>query len=86
MAKQCRTCVFATDERGRWVNPDLAQMVEGRLMQCSQICHAPRLKGKKETHLCRGTRDRQIEIMYRLGVIEAPTEEAWNKLRRELGI
>lgn len=85
MAKQCSTCVFKMYKNGDWVNPDLAQMVDGRLMECSQICHHPRLYGKKETHLCRGTRDRQIDLIYKLGVISAPTDEAWEAKRKELG-
>ena len=85
MAKQCRTCVFATDKEGRWVNPELAHMVENRMLTCSQICHAPRLHGKSETHLCRGTRDRQIELMHRMGFLLEPTDEAWEAKRKELG-
>jgi hypothetical protein len=86
MAKQCSTCVFAMTSRGDWVNPDLAELVESRILSCSQICHSPRLHGKKETHLCRGTRDRQIELMYRMGVISALTDEAWEARRKELGL
>jgi hypothetical protein len=84
MAKQCRTCVFAKKEDGSWLTPELAKMVEGRMMTCSQICHSPRLKGKKETHLCRGTRDRQIELMYRIGFLPEPTDAAWEAKRKEL--
>lgn len=86
MAKQCSTCVFSTDARGQWVYPDLADMVEKRMMSCSQICHAPALKGKKQTHLCRGTRDRQIDILYKMGFLAEPTDAAWQDKRKELGI
>lgn len=85
MKTQCSTCVFKMTPDGDWVNPDLAHMVEARMMTCSQICHHPRLHGKKENHLCRGTRDRQIEIMYRLGFLSEPTDEAWQAKREELG-
>ena len=87
MAKQCPTCVFAKAPDGKhWLNPELAELVEGRMFECSQICHSPRLHGKKETHLCRGTRDRQAEVLFRMGFLEAPTDEAWNAKRKELGI
>lgn len=87
MPVQCPTCIFTKTPDGRnWVYPDLAHMVEDRMMSCSQICHHPALKGKKQTHLCRGTRDRQIDLMYKLGVIAAPTDEAWQAKRDELGI
>ena len=63
MKAQCSTCVFKrTPDDRHWVYPDLAEMVEERMMRVSQICHAPALKGKKQDHLCRGTRDRQIAI------------------------
>lgn len=86
MAKQCSTCVFKTDENGRYIYKDLAKRVENRLLTVSQICHHPALKGQKQTHLCRGTRDRQITLMHRMGVIAAPTDEAWAAKQKELGI
>jgi hypothetical protein len=85
MPKQCSTCVFKKLPNGDWLNPDLAHLVSDRLLQVSQICHHPRLHSKKEDHLCRGTRDRQIELMYRMGVIAAPTDAAWEAKRKELG-
>jgi len=86
MKKQCSTCVFAMTSDGHWVNPSLAKMVEKRILDCSQICHHPRLFGRQETHLCRGTRDRQIELMHRLGVIPEPTDEAWEATRQRLNV
>lgn len=86
MARACRTCVFSQDSGGEFCYPDLARMVEGRLLQVSQICHHPRLSGHKETHLCRGTRDRQIEIFYRMGFLEEPTDACWQAKRAELGL
>jgi hypothetical protein len=85
MAKQCSTCVFAKKEDGKWLNPELAEMVEERMLRVSQICHHPALKGKKQTHLCRGTRDRQIEYFYRIGFLPECTDEAWQAKRKELG-
>jgi hypothetical protein len=85
MPKQCATCVFAVCPDGSWLNPELAKMVEGRMMSYSQICHHPRLYGKKETHLCRGTRDRQIQILYQMGFLSEPTDAAWAAKRGELG-
>jgi hypothetical protein len=84
MAKQCAHCVFARKPDGKWLNPQLAELVESRLMTCSQICHYPALKGKKETHLCRGTRNRQIEIFYRMGFLAEPTDAAWEAKLQEL--
>ena len=74
MASKCASCPF---------NPDgdvsLRNAVMGRtLLQASQICHHPRIHGKKETHLCRGARDEQLTILYRLGWLSEPTDEAFN--------
>lgn len=49
------------------------------LTEASHICHHPRLEGKSETHLCRGARDYQNTMFYRLGVLESPSDDAWLK-------
>ncbi|MBP5978024.1 hypothetical protein HW132_36360 [Brasilonema sp. CT11] len=78
MAAKCSTCPFQTDEHGRYKCPDVTNRIISRILSnCSQICHHPRFAEKPETHLCRGARDYQLEIFYRLGVITAPTDEAW---------
>jgi hypothetical protein len=51
---QCSTCPFLKDERGRYLNPELAAKVESRLLSTSQLCHHPSLSGKPETHFCPG--------------------------------
>lgn len=87
MVKQCATCVLRCDEQGRYVDPHIARTVIDRcLTQASQICHHPALHGKRETHLCRGARDYQLMIFHRLGFLSAPTDEAWQAKRDELGI
>lgn len=87
MAKQCSTCVLRTDAQGRYIDPHIAKTVTDRcLTEASQICHHPALHGKRETHLCRGTRDYQINFFYRIGFLDAPTDEAWNRKRQQLGI
>lgn len=87
MAKQCATCVLRCDERGRYVDPVLAnRVIERCLTQASQICHHPALSGKPETHLCRGVRDYQLMIFHRIGFLDAPTDEAWQAKANQLGI
>lgn len=56
------------------------------MREASQICHHPRLHGHTETHLCRGARDHQLVVFHRMGVIDAPTDEAWAAKRKELGV
>lgn len=74
MKHKCSTCPFHEDTPERI---ELANMVRGRSLQMSQICHHPRLKGKKESHLCRGARDFQIQILYGMGLLREPTDEAF---------
>lgn len=80
MAHQCSSCPFRTDKKGRNLTPELASKIMVQVMtEASQICHHPRLHNKEETHLCRGARDYQMMVFHRLGVIDAPTDEAWNR-------
>lgn len=82
MSASCPTCPFGP-------HGDLgvrAKVEERCTSQGSQICHHPRLHGRKETHLCRGARNHQLVIYHRLGVIEAPTDEAWAAKVKELGL
>lgn len=78
MPATCTTCPFSADG-----DRELRSRIESRLLRVSQMCHHPRQHGHPETHLCRGARDWQIKVMYRLGVIAAPTEAAWNAKRKE---
>lgn len=84
MRSKCATCPFREDVDG--VNTELAATVLNRIMEASQVCHHPVLYGKKQTHLCRGARDVQLQIFYSLGVIEAATDEAWDKARERLSV
>jgi hypothetical protein len=80
MKAQCPTCPF-----GPHGDPALREKVSKRcLNEASQICHHPRTKGKKETHLCRGARDLQLQLFYIWGVIAAPTDEAWEEAWKKM--
>lgn len=79
MAAKCSTCPF----REGSAFSELRASVESRLLQASQICHHPALSGKRETHLCRGARDQQQQLLYRLGYLDEPTDEAWTRAELE---
>lgn len=81
MTAQCASCPFR--EIG-----DIAvrNSVMSRLFDASQICHHPRLHGKKETHLCRGARDLQLTILYRMGWLPEPTDQAFREKSEQLGV
>lgn len=75
MATQCASCPFR--EGG---DIQLRNAVMSRtLLKASQICHHPRMHGKKETHLCRGARDQQLMILYRMGMLSEPTDAAFKE-------
>lgn len=76
--EMCPTCPFQANG-----DPEIRFSVMMRCINNSQICHHPRLHGKKETCLCRGARNHQLQIFHRMGFIEAPTDEAWEKVRKE---
>ncbi|MCB1807751.1 MAG: hypothetical protein KDJ99_22125 [Candidatus Competibacteraceae bacterium] len=80
MPRQCPTCPFNTDAKGRYRDPALiAKLMQQVLSSASQICHHPRLDGKQETHICRGARDFQLKILHQTGLLNAPTDEAWQQ-------
>jgi len=85
MPAQCPTCPFRTDADGRHPDVRLVSQLQLRcLTEGNQICHHPRLNGKPTTHLCRGARDYQLQIFHRLGLLDAPTDEAWERATAQL--
>ena len=82
MPAKCTTCPFGENGDRRLA----ANVLDRTLFQSSQICHHPVLHGKNETHLCRGQRDEQLELLYRMGWIEEPTDAAFAKRSQELGV
>jgi len=73
MAAKCESCPFREGGDIELRN----KVMERTLLTASQICHHPRLHGKKETHLCRGARDEQLTILFRLGMLPEPTDRAF---------
>jgi len=74
MAHCCASCPF-----GEHGDPRVKKSVVSRLLTLShsQICHHPALHGKRETHLCRGARDFQLNLLHRMGFLSEPTDEAF---------
>jgi len=81
MQSNCETCPFRPDGDLR-----LRSSIEQRVMTtASQTCHhTGSVHGKPDTHLCRGARDYQIQIFFRMGILDAETDEAWTKAQRKL--
>jgi hypothetical protein len=80
MSEKCASCPFR-DDGDKILR---ARVLERTILQCSQICHHPRTHGKKETHLCRGARDEQLTILYRMGLIPEPTDAAFAETSRRI--
>ena len=85
MPQQCSSCPFREGPDGRVPDPKLLASVQVRVLtRASQICHHPTLHGKRQTHLCRGARDYQLMIFYRLGFLKEPTDRAWQEKADQL--
>ncbi|MBW4595507.1 MAG: hypothetical protein KME46_22030 [Brasilonema angustatum HA4187-MV1] len=85
MKAKCATCPFRTNESGRHPAPEVVTRIQQTVLtEASQLCHHPRQSGKPENHLCRGARDFQLQIFYRMGFLPAPTDEAWHQKYTEM--
>src|SRR5438552_3167816 len=84
MQRQCATCPFREGSSLSELRPKIE---ERALAQASQTCHSTGLiNGKPDTHLCRGARDFQLQFFFRIGFLDSPTDEAWEKKVDEIGL
>lgn len=68
----CSTCPFTTDSLGAEATmPYLKSLVS---FQAQHLCHTV-----QDTKICRGGRDIMLRAMCALNLIEAPTDEAFEK-------
>lgn len=82
MPAMCSTCPFGMDGDHRLAN----EVLNRTIGKASQICHHPALSGKKETHLCRGARDVQLNVLCAMGLLTEPTDKAFQEKSEQLGI
>lgn len=87
--KMCATCPFREGSPYAYLVPEL---IESAMTKASRICHSTgannainKRTGKKPM-LCRGARDMQLQMFAASGFLESPTDEAWNKKCKEMGI
>ena len=65
---KCKTCPW------RIGNQELISKITTKVLsQSNHICH------NHDTKICRGSRDVQIEIFHRVGILEEPTDEGYKK-------
>jgi hypothetical protein len=67
----CETCPF-NDDGCIAIRTRVQQRV---LSQASQMCH-----GTENKTLCRGARDFQIQIFYRMGFLKEETDKCWEEI------
>lgn len=80
---KCQTCPFR-----KGGDPALRAKIETRVLcEASQTCHhSGSIHGKPDTHLCRGARDHQLTLFHRLGLLDEPTDEAWERQCQKQGL
>ena len=81
--QKCSSCPFRKNKQGRHRDERLvARIQQDVITDASQVCHHPRLSGKAEHSLCRGARDFQLQIYFRMGFLEEPTDKCWDSMRK----
>lgn len=85
---RCATCPFTAGSPYAHLASQLAQSA---LEEASRICHSTGSNGLMgrtglPSFICRGARDVQLQTMAALGVIAAPTDQAWNDARELQGM
>ncbi len=73
--KRCKSCPFNDDG----YIPARERIKLTVLSEASHICHIT------NSSLCRGSRDYQLVIFHRMGIIQEPTDKSWDEKRTELG-
>jgi hypothetical protein len=86
--EMCATCPFRKGSKYAALALELGKLA---LTQNSRICHSTgsnainKHTGKKPK-LCRGARNLQLKYYHATGFLESPTDEAWAKKCKELGL
>jgi hypothetical protein len=84
----CATCPFRPGSPYEYLRQDLS---ESALNEGSRICHSTGTSGifgrtGKKDLICRGARDFQLQVFHGIGFLPAPTDQAWDAKKKELGL
>lgn len=84
----CGTCPWREGSPYEYLRGDLsvASMTESRICHSTGKDNAINKRTGKPEHICRGSRDLQLNLMTAMGVIASPTNEAWNDEREAYGM
>lgn len=91
MKAMCKTCPFRAGSKYAYLRDDISKSAQLN----GRICHSthkdsviypgkPPVKGGPQ--ICRGARDLQLKQYHALGVLDAPTDEAWQAACDRIGI
>ena len=83
MQAQCATCAFRPQmERD---DPGMVAVLKARVLDKGSLhCHST--GHPVGTHLCRGARDWQIRFFWIAGVLDEPTDDAWDRAVRAMQV
>jgi hypothetical protein len=82
----CATCIFRPENPMHLSHGRLAE-IQGYLLQGhAHTCHEPGPSGRGDELNCRGGRDWQTQMWYRLGLLPEPTDEALAGAMAALGL
>lgn len=77
----CKSCPFT--ENGLKLHPDKLTEIQGYLISgTNHFCH----QDKSNQTVCRGGRDYQLKIWFKMGIISEPTHESLIITMRRMGV
>lgn len=85
--EMCATCPF---RKGSELAHLVAHLTQRAISEESRICHstgsgnAVNHRTGKPPMVCRGARNVQLQVWHALGLLEAPTDEAWTAKVNEI--
>jgi hypothetical protein len=88
-AQMCATCPWRKGSPYAYLREDLERSA---MTESSRICHstgsnnAINARTGKPAALCRGARDSQLQMFFKMGFLSEPTDEAWTEKCSEMGI
>lgn len=76
--KPCKTCPFAGEKPLVLPTLDFTEYYENLMGNGQHICHS-----SNNTKICRGGRDIQLKWLCSIGMLDIPTDEAFDKAMDE---
>ena len=85
--KMCATCPWRRNSPYAYLR---GQLAISALSHASRICHNTGTNAinttTKAEKICRGARNEQLQVLHGIGLLDAPTDKAWVRKCRRMGI